>query len=149
MSTGPTEPTPRRSFTIPIAIFLGCVFIGLAIYFKPAPGTEAVSSRDAVTAGKQYGQALCSTYANALDQAGTAIGTGLSMSEAQSKMQQGWNQARTTEFNKQVVPIFNMILPEGSEPSSQAQRDQLAQAFHQVAGGVRDACKPGSNWLGR
>jgi hypothetical protein len=132
-----------------LAIFFGCVFIGVCVYFKPVPGTDSVSRRDATQAGKAYGQALCTTYANSVDQAGTAIGTGQSIAEAQSKMQQGWNQARTAEFNKIITPIFNTILPEGSEPSSQAQRDQLANAFHQVAQGVRDACQTGINWMGR
>jgi hypothetical protein len=135
--------------TVPIAIVLAGLLIALAIYLKPAPGTSPASHRDAVAAGKAYGEALCSTYANSLDQAGTGIGTGQSMAQAQEGMQKGWNQARTAEFNKTITPVFNTILPEGSEPSSQAQRDQLATAFHQVAQGVRDACKTGINWLGR
>lgn len=155
MSGTPTpeqRPQPGSSWrllTVPMAILLSGLAIALAVFLKPAPGQPGASTMDAKAAGLEYGKGLCNTYADSMEQAAAHIQTGQSMADVQKNMQDNWSKARTSEFNRTIVPVFSSILPEGQEPSSQAQRDQLATAFRHVSEGVRNACKSGFNWMGR
>jgi hypothetical protein len=130
-------PRPRLAGLLtPVAIF---TLVGFMAYDRMNPPQPAGPDRavNAVALGKTYAPTLAATYASGWDDAAKAVEDGKTIADAQKALQDTWKAARVAAFTKDVQPGFALVLPEGTEPSDAAKRQQIAQLWRDFAKGLR------------
>jgi hypothetical protein len=99
----------------------------------PAP-TPTVN---AVALGKTYGPVVLSTYADAWLAAAKTLEEGKTVAEAQKSLQETWKAGRVKAFTTEVAPVFAVVLPEGTEPTSTDKRAQVVELWRSFAKGLK------------
>jgi hypothetical protein len=142
--TPPTPPTPPASWgsrvttfiktwATPLAIF---VLAGAIIFhtFSPVPSNPV--TLDAKKLGQNYGLVLRQSYADACKVTASDLRAGKKVTEAQADFVNAWKTAREAAFVRDVKPLFNPVLPEGTEDPSSTQRQAAADLWEKFAAGV-------------
>src|SRR4051812_9408533 len=120
---------------MPVAMLLLTATV-LYDHFSPrhvAPPTPTVNG---TALGKTYGPVLLSTYADAWLAAAKVLEEGKPIAEAQKTLQETWKAARVKAFTEDVTPVFSVVLPEGTEPTSPDKRAQVVELWRSFARGL-------------
>ena len=98
---------------------------------------QADPSAGVVALGKSYGPVLLTAYADGWIAAANALEQGKTVAEAQDLLQSTWKQERIKAFRARVQPQMELVLAEGTEPASSAQRSQVAKFWRNFAAGLK------------
>lgn len=92
-----------------------------------------------VSIGRQYADALTTSYATIWDQAADDLDSGKSLSEAMGNLGKSWNASRTQMFDQALTPAFTKIIPESTPDANitAVQRQGMAKAWRGLAQGLR------------
>jgi hypothetical protein len=80
---------------------------------------------------------LLATYADAWLAAAKTLEEGKPIAEAQKTLQDAWKAARVKAFSEDVAPVFAVVLPEGTEPTSPDKRAQVIDLWRSFAKGLK------------
>jgi hypothetical protein len=127
-----------RDFAMPATLL---VIAGLMAHDRLAPAVDLRPEHeiDGVALGRAYAPVLSSTYADAWVAAAKSLEQGKSVSEAQRTLQARWTEARVKAFRSRVQPVLSLVLPEGAEPSSAAERSRVVALWRSFARGLQEA----------
>ena len=125
-----------REMLTPVSLI---VMAGVVLYDHSLPRTRPAREPtvDGVALGRAYAPLLVSSYADAWLEAAKAIEEGKPAAEAQKVLQDSWRDARLKAFKAEVLPAFERVLPEGTEPVDAARRSQVAELWRSFAKGLK------------
>jgi len=131
----PPAPAPQpRPWTrhLPWAVTAALV-LWFAYTHLPRP---ADPGDPAITAGREYADALGSIYADAVDANRKVVVGGGTVEDGQAAQQEAWESARNAAFARLLLPIVTTIAPAGSTLTPE-QRTKYDEILGKIAQGAR------------
>lgn len=125
-----------RDFLTPIALFAiaGVLIHDHYVGLTPSGPRPIV---DGVSLGKVFAPSVSATLGDAWDAAADALEQGKTVSEAQSALQQTWQDGRVKAFTSKVAPEFSRVLTEGAEPTDPSKRAEVVKLWRDFASGLK------------
>lgn len=129
-----------KDLLTPISVL---VLAGVVAYDRVTPGSAfSRANQPAINGealGRAYAPVLAAGYGDAWVAAADALEKGATVAEAQKTLQAAWKDTRVKGFRKDVLPVFALVLPEGTEPTDKAKRAQVADLWRSFARGLKRA----------
>ena len=125
-----------RDFVIPLLVLL---LGGVVAYDHLAehPSAGASMPVDGKALGKKFVGPLGSSFGSAWLVAADSLEQGKSVADAQAALQSRWQDERASAFATLVTPGFARVLPEGTEPTTPAQRAEVVKLWRDFATGLK------------
>jgi hypothetical protein len=122
-----------------VVLVLAGVVIFDHLAHRQAPTPPLAPTVNGQALGRAYAPLLLASYSDAWLAAAQTLEDGKPVAEAQKTLQDTWKDARVKAFTNHVGSRFALVLPEGAEPTTAAQRAEVVKLWRDFAHGLTAA----------